>query len=89
MPAEYDPHVPTKDMIDAAWTGLWVRDEPTYFVRTPEFVAIIAALLAMLEDHYVPQHQAYAAVRRTARILTALVAEAERKPRPGERQPRW
>lgn len=43
----------------------------------------------MLQEHYVPQHVAYAAVRRTARLLAALVEELERKPRPGERQPRW
>lgn len=68
---------------------MWLRGDPTLFVRTPAFVAIVSELLSLLEDPYTPRDQAYTAVRRAARVLTALVEEAERKPRPGAHQPRW
>ncbi|MEV0269595.1 hypothetical protein AB0H43_12500 [Hamadaea sp. NPDC050747] len=79
MTVEYDRGLPSQTMINAARTPLWVRGEPTTFVRTPEFVALIGELLRMLQDPFTPQKEAYVAVRRATRILKALVAEAERR----------
>lgn len=58
-------------------------------MRSPAFIAITAELLDILHNPHLPKQEAYIAVRRTTRVLTTLVDEAERKPRPGEPPPRW
>jgi len=82
--AQYHP-VPRQEDIDLAGrSGMWLRFNPTEFVRKPHFLALISELLDLLKDPYVPDREAYVAVRRATRLLTAYVDECERKARPGE-----
>jgi hypothetical protein len=88
--ATFDPTVRTKPHEEDGLTiGNLLYGPPADFVRNPAFVAIIDALLDTLRNPYLPKQEAYIAVRRATRILTALVDEAERKPRPSEPPPRW
>lgn len=71
--AEYH-RVPRQEDVDLARrSGLWLRFNATEFVREPHFLALLTELLDLLKDPYVPDREAYVAVRRAVRLLNAYV----------------
>ncbi|WP_203914925.1 hypothetical protein [Rhizocola hellebori] len=80
--------LPGKDELAKAAGNLrWLRASPTAFVSTAPFIALVTELLAVLQNEYATEREAYIAVRRTARLLAAFVQEGELKARQGD--PEW